>query len=37
MSACRAEECPMWDGDGCPCRTFDLDPDDLPTDERKNR
>lgn len=27
---CRAEECPMWDGDTCPCATFDLDPDDLP-------
>ena len=22
----------MWDGDGCPCKTFGLDPDDLPTD-----
>lgn len=22
----------MWDGDGCPCRTYDLDPNDLPTD-----
>jgi hypothetical protein len=21
----------MWDGDGCPCDTFDLDRDDLPT------
>jgi hypothetical protein len=21
----------MWDGDGCPCDTFGLDPDDLPT------
>jgi hypothetical protein len=20
----------MWDGDGCPCKTFDLDRDDLP-------
>lgn len=27
---CRAEECPMWDGDTCPCETFGLDPDDLP-------
>jgi hypothetical protein len=22
----------MWDGHGCPCETFGLDPDDLPTD-----
>ena len=22
----------MWDGDTCPCETFGLDPDDLPTD-----
>jgi hypothetical protein len=22
----------MWDGDGCPCARFGLDPDDLPTD-----
>jgi hypothetical protein len=21
----------MWDGDTCPCATFGLDPDDLPT------
>lgn len=28
---CRAEECPMWDGDTCPCDTFGLDPDDPPT------
>jgi hypothetical protein len=28
---CDQEMCPMWDGDGCPCNTFDLDPDDLPT------
>ena len=27
---CRAEMCPMWDGDTCPCETFELDPDDLP-------
>ena len=27
---CRAEMCPMWDGDTCPCETFGLDPDDLP-------
>lgn len=20
----------MWDGDGCPCTAFGLDPDDLP-------
>lgn len=32
MADCRAEVCPMWDGHGCPCDTFDLDPDDLPTD-----
>jgi hypothetical protein len=24
------EDCPMWDGDGCPCNTFSLDRDDLP-------
>ena len=29
---CRAEMCPMWDGDTCPCETFELDPDDLPRD-----
>lgn len=29
---CDAEMCPMWDGDGCPCNTFGLDRDDLPTD-----
>jgi hypothetical protein len=28
---CDQEMCPMWDGDGCPCDTFDLDRDDLPT------
>ena len=28
---CNAELCPMWDGDGCPCATFGLDPDDAPT------
>lgn len=22
----------MWDGHGCPCEAFGLDPDDLPTD-----
>lgn len=22
----------MWDGEGCPCDTFGLDRDDLPTD-----
>lgn len=22
----------MWDGETCPCDTFDLDRDDLPTD-----
>lgn len=29
---CEQELCPMWDGDGCPCAAFGLDPDDLPTD-----
>lgn len=29
---CDAELCPMWDGEGCPCETFGLDKDDLPTD-----
>lgn len=29
---CDQEMCPMWDGDGCPCATFNLDRDDLPTD-----
>lgn len=29
-SDCRAELCPMWDGDTCPCETFGLDPDNLP-------
>ncbi|SHY08110.1 Uncharacterised protein [Mycobacteroides abscessus subsp. abscessus] len=28
--SCRAELCPMWDGDNCPCEIFDLDPDDPP-------
>ena len=23
----------MWDGDSCPCQTYGLDPDDLPTSE----
>lgn len=32
MSDCEQEMCPMWDGDTCPCATFDLDPDDLPRD-----
>lgn len=27
---CRAELCPMWDGDTCPCETFGIDPDDPP-------
>lgn len=31
MTSCNAEMCPMWDGDGCPCDTFGLDRDDLPT------
>lgn len=29
---CDQEMCPMWDGDSCPCDTFGLDRDDLPTD-----
>jgi hypothetical protein len=28
---CDQELCPMWDGCGCPCATFGLDRDDLPT------
>ncbi len=28
---CEQEMCPMWDGHGCPCVVFGLDPDDLPT------
>lgn len=32
MRNCDAEMCPMWDGEGCPCAAFGLDPDDLPTD-----
>lgn len=28
---CDQEMCPMWDGDGCPCDTFELDRGDLPT------
>lgn len=28
---CDQEMCPMWDGCGCPCERFGLDPDDLPT------
>ena len=31
MSNCDQEMCPMWDGDSCPCATFELDRDDLPT------
>ncbi|MBZ4497986.1 pilus assembly protein [Dermacoccus sp. Tok2021] len=27
---CRAELCPMWDGDTCPCETFGIDPDNPP-------
>ena len=30
MRTCDAELCPMWDGDGCPCRAYGLDPNDLP-------
>lgn len=22
----------MWDGDGCPCNTFGIDRDNMPTD-----
>lgn len=32
MADCAAELCPMWDGHGCPCETFGLDPDNPPTD-----
>lgn len=32
MARCDAELCPMWDGHSCPCATFGLDHDDLPTD-----
>ena len=32
MNRCDQEMCPMWDGEGCPCATFHLDRDDLPTD-----
>lgn len=28
---CNQEQCPMWDGHTCPCATFGLDKDDLPT------
>lgn len=31
MRDCNAEMCPMWDGDGCPCDTFELDRENLPT------
>lgn len=31
MNDCDQELCPMWDGDTCPCVTFRLDRDDLPT------
>ncbi|MGY4845482.1 hypothetical protein ACW9PK_12170 [Kocuria sp. MNB10] len=31
MARCNAELCPMWDGETCPCQTYGLDPDDLPT------
>lgn len=27
---CDMEMCPMWDGNGCPCGTFDLDRNNLP-------
>lgn len=29
---CAMEDCPVWDGHGCPCDLFGLDRDDLPTD-----
>lgn len=32
MSNCDQEMCPMWDGDTCPCSTYGIDRDDLPTD-----
>lgn len=32
MMYCNQELCPMWSGAGCPCRLFDLDRDNLPTD-----
>jgi hypothetical protein len=32
MDRCDMEDCPMWDGHGCPCATFELDRDNLPTD-----
>lgn len=28
---CDQEMCPMWDGHTCPCETFGLDRDDMPT------
>ncbi len=31
MGNCNMEECPMWDGDTCPCDTFGLDKDNPPT------
>lgn len=30
-SGCNQEMCPMWDGHSCPCATFGLDKNDLPT------
>lgn len=30
-SGCDMEMCPMWDGHSCPCATFGLDKDNLPT------
>lgn len=32
MTDCAAEVCPMWNGHGCPCEAFGLDPDNPPTD-----
>lgn len=24
VNRCEQEECPFWDGDGCPCRVLDI-------------
>lgn len=32
MRDCDQEMCPIWDGHTCPCETYGLDRDDLPTD-----
>ncbi len=31
ITRCDAELCLMWDGETCPCDTFGLDRDNLPT------